>query len=123
MSKIKKISFIFLISFMLGNVGLWSAPLLNASEVEERAQIEVMQMSEEEYGALVNEVNNEYGTDFEAEGRGKERAIGIGVMIAGLYKAWKTCSMIALGMGMPGCGSIIAAGYQAIKIVYNEIYG
>ncbi len=132
MSKIQKISFEFFIGIMLGNVGIWSLPVLNASEINQginydQVYIEAANMTQEEYDNFVAQVNEQYGIDFEgelqAEGISKERAVSIGAMIAALYKAWKICGTAARGMGMPGCGTVITSGYKAIRMVYQRIYG
>ncbi len=122
---------IFLISF--GFLGA-SFPhlVLNASGMNQgidynQVYIEASNMTQEEYGDFVVQVNEQYGIDFETElgieGIDKEQSVSSGAMIATLYKSWKACGQVARGMGMPGCGTVISTGYRVIKSVFQEIYG
>lgn len=91
MSKIQKIAFTFLIGITLGNIGIWSAPALSASELNREIEndpvyIEVMNMSDEEYEAWIDEVNAEYGLTLSDEESGKERAITLAAILATLGK-------------------------------------
>lgn len=120
-NKIKKLAFLFLLSITVDNVTALTMPVLGAAEtnvIESQEIIEHVsqEMTAEEIQAIEDMESGEPMSE-------KERDIAIGAMISALYNAWKICGNVARGMGIPGCGTVIASGYQTIKSVYNRIFG
>lgn len=86
MSKTKKISFIFFISIMLGNIGIWTAPLLSASEIEKDFETnEIEYMLEEELELTKEEIAMLYSMEEDLNQGGKATRSGIGFAAAVAY--------------------------------------
>ena len=69
--------------------------------------------------------NNIMELSLENQSNRQSRAIvSIGAMVlflGGSASAWSTCSTVARGIGMSGCGAIVVSGYSTVKYVYDRV--